>query len=64
MKTFTFDNLGNLTVRESTENGDSQHDMQPEQIERHLPMFEAEMSAAELAQAQAIIDGLNAHAGQ
>lgn len=63
MKTFSFDERGNLTVKIATvqtvegqqvENI-TQHDIQPGQIKAHLPMFEADMTAAERAQAQAII---------
>jgi hypothetical protein len=67
MKTFTFDAIGNMTVKNVTMGTDekgapmeqtTQSDIQPEQIAAHLPMFQADMSAAELAQARAIIEGL------
>lgn len=65
---FEFDAGGNMTVKNDTpgtdENGKpavfvTQYDIQPSQLAAHLPMFRADMSAAELAQAQAIIAALN-----
>lgn len=67
MKTFTFDAIGNMTVKTVTAGTDetgapmqqtTQSDIQPDQIAAHLPMFQADMSAAELLQAHTIIDGL------
>lgn len=63
MKTFTFDARGNLSVRsEAVQIIDGvdtavaeQHDIQAAQLAAHMPMFEADMTPAERAQAQAII---------
>lgn len=64
MKIFEFDGVGNMKVTVSSAGKDinnkdvamtSQHDIQPSQLAAHLPMFAADMSAAELAEANAII---------
>lgn len=70
MKTFTFDENGNLTVRDVvmvvvegdgeslTDEQSTQKDISAAQLAVHLPMLIADMSEAELLQAQAIIKGL------
>ncbi|MES2027355.1 MAG: hypothetical protein V4448_17550 [Pseudomonadota bacterium] len=69
MKTFIFDEAGNMTVTEKTvgknDAGEvvdyfTQHDIQASQVERHFPMFKASMSTAEKAEAAAIIAEQNA----
>jgi hypothetical protein len=64
MKTFKFDELGSMTVTGKSMGVDIdgnplemavQHDIQPSQLKAHLPMFAADMSSAELAEANAII---------
>ena len=63
-KTFKFDSVGNLTVTDKTTgtdkdgkvvNYETQSDISAQQLSRHLVMYQDEMSADELAQAQAII---------
>lgn len=64
MKTIEFDDYGNMTVTVITEGVDeggnavilkTQHDIQPEQLKAHLPMFKADMTPAQLAKANEII---------
>lgn len=64
MKTISFDSAKNMTVIEKKTGLDfdgnqiemiTRHDIQPGQLEAHLPMFKADMSAGELAKANAII---------
>lgn len=70
MKTLQFDDHGNLTVIVKTfqeiEGGQletlTQYEIQPHQLEQHLPMFEADMSADILSQAQALIAAQHAEA--
>ena len=69
MKKFKFDDAGALEVletisQETLEGGlfeaSTAHVVSAAQLALHLPMFESEMSAEELAHAHAIIAGLNA----
>lgn len=62
MKIFEFKENGNLKVTETAVQEDggaeivvSLRDIDAAQIASHLPMFQADMTAEELAQAQAII---------
>jgi hypothetical protein len=63
MKTFTFDENGNLSVCETFQQeqegepveGRTQREIEAAQVGAHLPMFDADMTQAELAQAHAII---------
>lgn len=69
MKIINFDALGNLTVSVKKMGVDldgnpveqvAQHDIQASQLKAHLPMFLADMSADEKAEAAAIIAEQNA----
>lgn len=63
MKTIEFDANGNMTVKTFTVQevdgvevqNNTQRDISAAQLAAHLPMFADDMTAAELAQAQAII---------